>query len=348
MIPRTLQLLEPDSLQPEVQQQAPWQELLSNTVSDPEELFQLLELPPQQLEAARAACRDFPLRVPRPYLERIAKGDINDPLLKQVLPLGDELLAAPGYSHDPLAENQANPAPGLIHKYCGRVLLIVSPVCAINCRYCFRRHFPYDDNRPSRAQWQQALDYIAADDSIDEVIYSGGDPLAASDRQLAWLTEQVAAIPHIQRLRVHTRLPVVIPQRITDSCLQWLSGTRLNPVMVIHSNHANEIDSAVADAMARLKDAGVTLLNQTVLLRGINDNQDTLASLSQRLFEAGVLPYYLHLLDKVQGAAHFAVSEQRAKQLAAQLLSRLPGYLVPKLVREDAGFTSKTPLQPLL
>ncbi|MCV6605722.1 MAG: EF-P beta-lysylation protein EpmB [Porticoccaceae bacterium] len=348
MIPRTLPVLEPISQPSESWQQLPWQELLANTVSDPEQLLQLLELPPQQLETARAACRDFPLRVPRPYLERIAKGNIDDPLLKQVLPLGDELLAAPGYSHDPLAEDRANPVPGLIHKYRGRVLLIVSPACAINCRYCFRRHFPYSDNRPSREQWQQALDYIAADNTIDEVIYSGGDPLAAADRQLAWLTEQVAAIPHIQRLRVHTRLPVVIPQRITDDCLQWLTGSRLQPVMVIHSNHSNEIDSTVASALSRLHKSGVTLLNQTVLLRGINDSEDALAALSQKLFQAGVLPYYLHLLDKVQGAAHFAVPEERARQLAAGLLARLPGYLVPKLVREDAGCPSKTPLQPLL
>ncbi|MDM3872444.1 EF-P beta-lysylation protein EpmB [Porticoccus sp. W117] len=338
MIPRTQLVLEP----------TPWQQELSNCIADPEQLFALLQLPHEQLDAARAACRDFPLRVPHPYLKRIAKGDLDDPLLKQILPLGDELIAAPGYNTDPVGESQTNPAPGLIHKYRGRVLLIVSPACAINCRYCFRRHFPYQDNKPSRAQWQQALDYIAGDSTIDEVIYSGGDPLAASDRQLAWLTEQVAAIPHIQRLRVHTRLPVVIPQRVTSECLDWLTNHRLQPVVVIHSNHGNEIDSAVASAMARLKEAGVTLLNQAVLLGGINDNSDTLADLSQRLFEVGVLPYYLHVLDKVQGAAHFAVSEERARQLAAELLTRLPGYLVPKLVREDAGCLSKTPLQPLL
>ncbi|UTW45004.1 EF-P beta-lysylation protein EpmB [bacterium SCSIO 12696] len=338
MIPRTQLVLEP----------TPWQQELSNCITDPEQLFRLLELPPHQMEAALAACRDFPLRVPQPYLQRIAKGDLNDPLLKQVLPLGNELIAAPGYNRDPVGESETNPASGLIHKYRGRVLLIISPACAINCRYCFRRHFPYSDNKPSRAQWQQALDYIAGDTSIEEVIYSGGDPLAASDRQLAWLTEQVAAIAHVKRIRVHTRLPVVIPQRITEECLDWLTNSRLQPVMVIHSNHSNEIDDAVASAMTKLREAGVTLLNQTVLLRGINDNSDTLAALSERLFQAGVLPYYLHVLDKVQGAAHFDVPEANAQQLAAALLSRLPGYLVPKLVREDAGFTSKTPLQPLL
>ena len=325
-----------------------WQEELSDCIRDPEQLFQLLQLPADQLEAARAACQDFALRVPRPYLSRIAKGDSQDPLLRQILPIGDELLAAPGYSNDPLQEYDANPVPGLIHKYHGRVLLIVSPACAINCRYCFRRHFPYQDNKPARSQWQQALDYIADDSSINEVIYSGGDPLAASDKQLAWLTERIAAIAHIERFRVHTRLPIVIPQRITQSCLDWLTGTRLQPVMVIHSNHANEIDQAVTDAMAQLKSAGVTVLNQAVLLKGVNDSADTLVSLSERLFSAGVLPYYLHVLDKVQGAAHFSVSEQRAQQLAGQLLAKLPGYLVPKLTREDAGGHSKTPLQPLL
>ena len=334
-----------------VQTQTPtksWQEELSNCIRDPEQLFQLLELPESQLVAARAACRDFALQVPRPYLSRIARGDIQDPLLRQILPIADELLAAPGYSNDPLQENDANPVPGLIHKYHGRVLLIVSPVCAVNCRYCFRRHFPYQENKPSRSQWQQALGYIAGDSSISEVIYSGGDPLAASDKQLAWLTEQIAAIPHIKRLRVHTRLPIVIPQRITADCLDWLTGTRLQPIMVVHSNHGNEIDSAVIDAMTRLKAAGVTLLNQAVLLKGVNDSADALVALSEKLFNAGALPYYLHVLDKVQGAAHFSVGEQRARQLVGQLLAKLPGYLVPKLTREDAGGRSKTPLQPLL
>ena len=329
-------------------QTSSWQEELANSVRDPEQLFALLALPADQLDVARAACRDFALRVPRPYLSRIKAGDLNDPLLKQVLPIGDELLAAPGYSADPLGENDANPIPGLIHKYQSRVLLVVSPNCAINCRYCFRRHFPYGDNKPGRNEWQRALDYIAADPSINEVIYSGGDPLASSDKQLAWLTEQIAAIPHITRLRVHTRLPVVIPQRVTDNLISWLTGTRLKPVMVIHCNHANEIDTEVTEAMSQLKSAGVTLLNQAVLLKGINDDVETQVALSERLFSAGVLPYYLHVLDKVQGAAHFEVSDDRARHLAGELLSRLPGYLVPKLTREQAGASSKTPLAPIL
>ncbi|WIO74729.1 EF-P beta-lysylation protein EpmB [Porticoccaceae bacterium LTM1] len=325
-----------------------WQEELTQSVRDPEQLFRLLDLPDDQLDSARAACGEFPLRVPKPYLERIQKGNLNDPLLKQILPLGDELLAAPGYSTDPLAEQEANPIPGLIHKYRSRVLLIVSPNCAINCRYCFRRHFPYQDNKPNRQDWQRALDYIANHTEINEVIYSGGDPLAASDRQLAWLTRQITQIPHITRLRVHTRLPIVIPQRISDECLQWLTGSRLKPVMVLHCNHGNEIDPAVAEAAARLKSAGVTLLNQAVLLKGVNDTAEQLEALSEKLFSIGVLPYYLHLLDRVQGAQHFDVDEITARRLVGELIKRLPGYLVPKLAREEAGNPSKTPIEPLL
>ncbi len=327
-----------------VTQTTSWQDELSNLIRNPEELFELLNLPAEQLEAARRACDDFPLRVPRPYAARIQPGNLQDPLLLQVLPLGDELISNPGYSHDPLEEADSNPAPGLIHKYQGRVLLIVSPSCAIHCRYCFRRHFPYDDNKPSRTQWQQALDYIAADDSINEVIYSGGDPLSSNDKQLQWLTDQIAAIPHITRLRVHTRLPVMIPQRITDSCLEWLSQTRLKMVMVLHVNHAQELDSEVGEALSKLKQAGVTLLNQAVLLRGINDSVQAQVDLSERLFELGVLPYYLHLLDKVKGAAHFDMTTDEARHLQQALLGQLPGFLVPKLVQEVPGAASKTPL----
>ncbi len=325
-----------------------WQDELAASVRDPEELFRLLDLPTAHLAGARSACRDFPLRVTRPFLDRMRKGDINDPLLRQVLPLGDELIAAPGYSADPLAEQKSNPAPGLIHKYRGRVLLVVSPNCAVNCRYCFRRHFPYRDNKPGRNQWQQVFDYIAADDSITEVIYSGGDPLAAADNHLAWLTQQIAGIPHVDRLRIHTRLPIVVPQRITEHLLKWFTNSRLRPVMVIHSNHANELDENVGNALRRLRNAGVALLNQTVLLKGINNSAHALINLNERLFTAGVMPYYLHVLDRVQGAAHFDVSEQEARQLLGDIMAALPGYLVPKLVREVAGANSKTPLTPTL
>lgn len=321
-----------------------WQEQLADIIREPQELIDLLGLSRQQLPAALAASDRFSLRVPRAYARRIEFGNINDPLLRQVLPLGDELLAAPGYSADPLAEAATNSLPGLIHKYKGRVLLLVSTSCAINCRYCFRREFPYSDNKPSREHWQRVFDYIAADPSINELILSGGDPLTASDNQLAWLVEQAAAIAHIRRLRIHSRLPVVVPSRIDARCLDWLTGHRLQTVMVIHSNHANEIDDEVRAALARLKNAGVTLLNQAVLLRGVNDSVSALSELSESLFAAGVLPYYLHLLDKVNGAAHFEVPEADAKSLYQALLAELPGFLMPTLVREIAGKSSKTPI----
>ncbi len=320
---------------------ARWQQELAQVIRSPVELFELLELNSAELPASLRADGEFALRVPRPYLARMRKGDPQDPLLRQVLPLGEELLPMAGYSRDPLNEQAANPIPGLVHKYGSRVLLIVSPICAINCRYCFRRHFPYPDNKPSRAQWHRALDYIRADTRINEVIYSGGDPLATSDRQLLWLTEAIAAIDHVKRLRVHTRLPVVIPARIDRDCLAWLTRTRLQTVVVLHINHANEIDGDVKQAVGLLRAAGVTVLNQAVLLAGVNDTAAALIDLSETLFAAGALPYYLHLLDPVQGAAHFAVSESAARSLQRAMQARLPGFLVPRMVRERHGEPAK-------
>jgi|SRR5690554_802857 len=325
-------------------QGAAWQDALKDLIRTPQALFEALELDPALLPAALTASEQFELRVPRSFVARMRKGDLDDPLLRQVLPLGQELLAEPGYSADPLDEAQTNPHPGLIHKYHGRVLLVVTGSCAINCRYCFRRHFPYADNRPNRTSWQEALDYIRADSSITEVIFSGGDPLNAPDSQLAWLVEQLASIPHLTRLRVHTRLPIVIPERIDAACLEWLSTPRFHTSLVIHTNHARELDEEVGATLERLRHAGVTLLNQTVLLADINDSETALSELSERLFTLGVLPYYLHMLDKVTGAAHFAVSEARARELHQWLRHHLPGYLVPRLVREIAGQASKTPL----
>ena len=325
-----------------------WQQSLANVIRDPQQLFELLELDLSQLPAAIAAAQDFPLKVPRGFAAKMEKGNWHDPLLKQVLPLGQELDYQPGFTKDPLEEAASNPCPGLIHKYHGRVLLIVSGGCAINCRYCFRRHFPYQDNNPSRAQWQQSLQYIADDTSIKEVILSGGDPLVASDRQLAELVEQIADIPHVSRLRVHSRLPIVIPQRITDDCLAWLTGSRLQAVMVIHCNHPNELDSEVGTALEKMANAGITLLNQAVLLGGINDNLAALIALSETLHRHRVLPYYLHLLDRVKGAAHFDTDENHAKQLISEMMTHLPGYLVPKLVREVSNQLSKVPIPIVL
>lgn len=336
MIPRTLSAWQGSN----------WQEELSSCIRDPDELIRLLKLEHSPLALAEAAWRQFPLRVPRPYLQRMRPGDPEDPLLKQILPVAEETVAVPGFIADPLGEMAANPIRGLIHKYHGRVLMMVSSACAIHCRYCFRRHFPYSDNTPSRSQWQEAFDYLRAHTEITEVIFSGGDPLAASDRHLGWLVDELAAIPHLRRLRVHTRLPIVIPARITDECVDWLTRTRLQTSMVLHINHPNEIDHEVIAGLATLRRREVILLNQTVLLKGVNDDGATLETLSERLFEAGVLPYYLHLLDRVAGAAHFEVSETEAIRLLRHMMVRLPGYLVPKLVREVAGEASKSPVSP--
>jgi EF-P beta-lysylation protein EpmB len=321
-----------------------WQQELADLVTDPRELLQLLGLNPDQLPRTCQASESFALRVPRPFLKRMRYGDPRDPLLLQVLPGAPELQTSPGYSADPLQEAQANPHPGIVHKYRGRLLLIAAGQCAVNCRYCFRRQFPYADNHLSRADWHKALDYIRAQSEVREVILSGGDPLVLGDRQLAWLAQELAAIVHLDKLRVHTRLPIVAPSRVTDEMIQWLCGTRLKPVLVLHCNHANEIDAEVQAALQKLRNAGVTLLNQAVLLKGVNDSEEALANLSEALFTAGVLPYYLHQLDKVQGAAHFAVGDERARQLLQAIRNRLPGYLLPRLVREIPGEGAKTPI----
>jgi EF-P beta-lysylation protein EpmB len=320
-----------------------WQQQLRDVITSGEQLLRALQLRPEQAGFSELASRDFALKVPRAFVARMRIGDPADPLLRQVLSHRRELLAEPGYGHDPVGETgDAVRQPGIIQKYHGRVLLMLSGGCAINCRYCFRRHFPYAEHRNNRREWQDALETIAADPSISEVILSGGDPLLVSDRQLAELAQGIAAIGHVQRLRVHTRLPVVIPERVTAALLQALSGTRLPCVMVIHSNHANELDAAVGNAMRALQARGITLLNQAVLLAGVNDDADTLVALSERLFAIGVLPYYLHLLDKVQGAAHFDIPQPRGIALIETISARLPGYLVPRLVREEAGAPAKT------
>ncbi|WP_299947259.1 EF-P beta-lysylation protein EpmB [uncultured Microbulbifer sp.] len=322
-----------------------WQDELSDLVTDPAELIQLLQLDPAQLPQALSAGRKFPLRVPRGFIQRMRRGDPHDPLLLQVLPTAAELRSPPGFSDDPLQEGQVNPQPGIVHKYHGRLLLIAAGQCAVNCRYCFRRAFPYGDNHLGRHQWAAALEYIHAHTELREVILSGGDPLVLSDRQLAWLSSELAQTPHLNTLRVHSRLPIVTPSRITDALLSWFTVSRLKPVLVLHCNHANEIDAAVRAALARLRDAGVVLLNQAVLLRGVNDSCEAQEQLCEALFAADVLPYYLHQLDRVSGAAHFEVSDEAALAIIAQLRQRLPGYLMPKLVREIPGVRAKSPLE---
>lgn len=325
-----------------VTEETDWQQLLSHTIDDPKELLDLLDLPLSFLNGAKQGNDLFSLKVPKPFLQRIEKGNPNDPLLRQVLPLDAESSDIPGYVTDPLAEMAANHSDGLIHKYHGRVLLILSGACAVNCRYCFRRHFPYQDNRLGSEQWQQVLEYLNADSSITEVIFSGGDPLATSDKRLCRMIADLEEIPHLKRLRVHTRLPIVIPQRVTSELTTLFAKSRFDIAMVLHANHANELDQQVEQASADLRAVGVTVLNQAVLLKGVNDSLTALTELSEKLFHFGILPYYLFTLDPVKGAAHFDIPDDKAVELHKKMQATLPGYLVPKLAREIPGERSKT------
>lgn len=328
-----------------------WKSDLAQAISDPADLLRALDLDPALLDSARRGDRTFRTRVPWSFVRRMQRGSARDPLLLQVLPSEVELLEVTGFVADPLGEKSANPVPGLLHKYTGRALLITTAACAIHCRYCFRREFPYDEQGSEAGQggrWSAALDAIARDSTIEEVILSGGDPLSLSDARLAELTRELARIPHVRRLRLHTRTAVVLPSRVDDGFMSWLTSVPWPTTIVVHTNHANEIDEEVRATFLRLRGAGVTLLNQSVLLAGVNDSVESLAKLSTELFDAGVLPYYLHLLDRVRGVSHFEVSEERALALVATLASRLPGYLVPRLARETAGAPAKIVLAPRL
>lgn len=321
-----------------------WLTQLADVITNPDELLHILNVDADEdLLAGRDARRLFALRVPRAFVARMEKGNPHDPLLRQVLTAQEEFVAAPGFSTDPL-EEQHSVVPGLLHKYRNRALLLVKGGCAVNCRYCFRRHFPYADNQGNKRNWQAALTYISEHLELDEIIFSGGDPLMAKDHELDWLLGELEAIPHIKRLRIHSRLPIVIPARITETLTARIARSRLQVLLVNHVNHAQEIGDEFREAMKSLRQAGVTLLNQSVLLRGVNDSAVTLAELSNALFDAGVMPYYLHVLDKVQGAAHFMVSDDEARKIMRELLTLVSGYMVPKLAREIGGEPSKTPL----
>ncbi len=322
---------------------ARWQRELALSYTNPKSLLATLDLAMDMVTGSEAAQKELPMRVPRGFAARMKRGDARDPLLLQVLSISEETASQPGFVEDPLGESRATAAPGLLHKYSGRALMVLTGACAVHCRYCFRRHFPYE-NHGSERRREQALAYIEKTPDISEIILSGGDPLSLSDEVLAPLADKLAKIPHLRRLRIHTRLPVVLPERVDDALLGWLTGTRLRPVMVLHVNHANEIDGSVEAALARLRRAEIPLLNQAVLLRGVNDTVEAQSELGERLFQAGVLPYYLHLLDRVRGAAHFEVEESRARALMDELRARLPGYLQPRLVREVEGRPSKVPV----
>ncbi len=321
-----------------------WQLALRQAITDPAELMRELQLDPQLLPAARQAAQAFGLKVPRGFVARMHKGDPHDPLLLQVLPLHAELDSPPGYVSDPVGDLPSSKGRGLLHKYRGRALLITTGACAVHCRYCFRREFPYSENLATAENWQPALDALAADSTIREVLLSGGDPLSLATHKLRALTDGLRKVDHLERLRIHTRYPIVLPERIDTDFTEWLGSLPWRTVVVIHANHANEIDAQVRHALASLARSGATLLNQSVLLRGVNDDDTALAQLSEKLFAAGVLPYYLNLLDPVRGAAHFDVDAARATHLLRKLAARLPGYLVPRLVREQAGASYKLPV----
>jgi L-lysine 2,3-aminomutase len=321
-----------------------WQQLWREAIVDPHELLELLDLGHLAATLLPSGDSGFALRVPRGFVARMRRGDAADPLLLQVLPQAAELLDVPGFMPDAVGDLAARTANGVLHKYPGRALLIATGSCAVHCRYCFRRHFPYAEETAAAKGWRDAVEYIRSDASISEVILSGGDPLSLSTPKLAELSTALESIPHLRRLRIHTRLPVVLPERVDQELGVWLRRLPWPVAVVLHVNHANEIDDEVADACARLRASGAALLNQSVLLRGVNDTVDALAALSERLFDCWVTPYYLHQLDRVAGAAHFAVDDAIARGLIDAMRGRLSGYLVPRLVRETAGEPGKTPL----
>lgn len=317
-----------------------WQEAVRTAIRDPAELLRLLELSPAALGAA--ASTQFPLLVPRGFAARMRKRDPFDPLLRQVWPFAAELDAIAGFTSDPVQERGVA-SHGLIRKYRGRVLLIASGACPIHCRYCFRREFPYGEQLAARGDWSRAIEQLGSASDVREAILSGGDPLSLPNRRLRELLARLGDTA-LTTVRIHTRFPVAVPERVDDELTRMLGATRLRTVVVIHTNHANELDVAVERALSALRESLTALLNQAVLLKGVNDDAESLVRLSERLFDCGVLPYYLHLLDRVAGAAHYEVDETTAKRLVAELRARLPGYLVPRLVRETPGELSKTPV----
>ena len=319
-----------------------WRQSLAEAIRSPEELWRVLDLPLEALPAAQIAAKLFPVVVPRGFAARMRRGDLQDPLLRQVVPVAEETEEVDGFGPDPLAEAHCSPAPGLLHKYEGRALLVTTGTCAVHCRYCFRRHFPYGEVPRAGRWWTPAVEHLRTAPGIEEVLLSGGDPLALPESVLEQLCADLETLPGLRRLRFHTRLPVVLPERIDGDFLALLVRRKMPIVMVIHANHPQELNVEVAEACRALRRSGVTLLNQSVLLAGVNDDAAVLAELSRRLFDIGVLPYYLHALDRVRGAQHFQVTDLRSAELMRDLAVRLPGYLVPRWVREEAGAPGKT------
>lgn len=326
-------------------QEQNWQSQLSDLITDPLELLETLQLSPDQLlSGAILASEKFKLRVPRAFVGKMSIGDPLDPLLLQILPHHLELEDHPGFVTDPLGEEQANQQPGVLHKYKSRFLLTLTGACAVHCRYCFRRHFPYQENLPKNEDWLNIKQYIQNQPDINEVILSGGDPLTLSNRKLALWIERLESMPQIKFLRIHSRVPIVIPNRVDNELISLLKNSRLRIILVVHSNHAAELDDFTCSKLSALVQQQITVLNQAVLLKGVNNSAQLLVDLSYRLFDAGVMPYYLHVLDKVKGAHHFDLSPEEINLIYKEVLENLPGYLVPKLVREIAGEKNKTPL----
>lgn len=319
-----------------------WQREMQSAITDPEQLVRMLDLGGEWINGAKKAANLFPLRVPLSYLSRIKRGDPADPLLRQVLPITEEFDEVPGFIGDAVGDLASTKGNGLLHKYNGRVLLITTGACAINCRFCFRREFPYESQTAARHHWGPSLELIRNDTDIKEVILSGGDPLSLSDRKLSELSQLLDDIPHLQRLRIHSRQPIVLPERVDDQLLAWLSKGRLQRIFVTHVNHPTELDENVSTAIKALSGTGAVMLNQTVLLKGVNDSAETLISLSESLFKLNIIPYYLHLLDRVKGTAHFEVNEKEAAKFMLKMAKELPGYMVPKLVKEEMGKSNKT------
>ncbi|MGB8696562.1 MULTISPECIES: EF-P beta-lysylation protein EpmB [Acinetobacter] len=326
-------------------QEQNWQSQLSDLITDPLELLEALQLSPDQLlSGAILASEQFKLRVPRAFVEKMNIGDPLDPLLLQVLPHHLELEEHIGFVTDPLGEEQANQQPGVLHKYKSRFLLTLTGACAVHCRYCFRRHFPYQENLPKNEDWLNIKSYIESQPDINEVIFSGGDPLTLSNRKLKLWIERLESLSQIKFLRIHSRVPIVIPNRVDEELVSLLKNSRLRIILVVHSNHAGELDDFTCAKLSVLVQQQITVLNQAVLLNGVNNSAQILVDLSYRLFDAGVMPYYLHVLDKVKGAHHFDLSPEQINLIYKDVLENLPGYLVPKLVREIAGEKNKTPL----
>lgn len=324
-----------------------WQNELRDCVTNPYELFELLELDKNLLDEVLTSLPNFSLKVPRNFIDRMQKKNFHDPLLQQILPLKQELKKTPGYHLDPLDEKKFNPVPGLLHKYHGRVLLTLTSACGIHCRYCFRKNFPYEENNPGNSGWDAVFHYISKDKTISEVILSGGDPLVANDHTLQKIKLKLETIPHIKRFRIHSRMPIILPNRITPELIEAITSGHLKTILVTHCNHPQEINQAVKSAISLLSQHQITLLNQSVLLKKVNDDVETLVKLSESLYDAHILPYYLHLFDKIEGGAHFDLPLETARWLHWQMAQKLPGFLVPKLVCEKSGAPAKLPIKPL-